>query len=311
MIADHNHTNIHSHTHDHTPANFGKAFFIGVILNTAFIIIEIIYGLHAKSLALLADAGHNASDVIGLLMAWGAFILTKRQVTEKYTYGLQSSSIIASMGNAVLLLIACLGIAFEAIQRFSIPTEPASDIMIIVALIGVLINGITAMFFMAERKNDLNIQAVFIHMIADAAISLGVVISGLIMLQTGWFWVDPLISILIALVIITSSWSLLKESFNLAVHATPKNIKISEVKSYLTQLEGVKEMHDLHIWALSTTTTALSVHLMMKNGHPGDDFIKHVTHKLQHDFKINHVTIQIEIGDTNARCNLMHKCEQL
>lgn len=309
MSSNHNNTNIHSHSHDHTPSNFGKIFFFGVLLNGGFIILELIYGLQANSLALLADAGHNASDVIGLFMAWGAFILTKRQASHKYTYGLQSSSILASLGNAILLLAACVGISWEAIQRFSIPTNPASDIMIIIALIGVLINGFTALLFMSERSHDLNIQAVFTHMIADAAISLGVVVSAIIILKTGWTWVDPLISILIALVIIFGSWGLLKESINLAIHATPKNINISEVKSYLAQLEGIKEMHDLHIWALSTTSTALSVHLLMQNGHPGDNFIREITHHLQHYFNINHVTIQIEIGDTDASCNLIHKCE--
>lgn len=292
-----------THHHNHAPNNdFGKAFFIGIILNTVFIILEIIYGLYADSLALLADAGHNASDVLGLFLAWGAVILSKRLPSEKYTYGLQSSSIIAALGNAIFLLIACGGIGWEAIQRFSHPQESSNIIVMIVASIGILVNGFTAWLFMAGRKKDLNIQGAFLHMAADAAISLGVVISAALMLKTDWLWLDPFVSLCIAFIIVLGTWSLLRDSINLALHAAPKNINTTKVKAYFAELAGVKEVHDLHIWAMSTTNTALSVHLLMPEGHPGDSFIKKITHTLEHDFHIHHSTIQIEIGNADAKC---------
>lgn len=295
----HNH---HSHDHQHTPADFGKAFFLGILLNTVFIIAEIIYGLHANSLSLLADAGHNASDVLGLFMAWGAVILSKRFPSERYTYGLQSSSIMAALGNAIFLLIACGGIGLEAIQRFSQPVEIASTTVIAVASIGILVNGFTAWLFMSGRKGDLNIRGAFLHMAADAVVSLGVVVSGAIMLWTGWLWLDPVVSLGISLIIIIGTWGLLRDSINLALQAAPKGISTTKVKTYLSTLEDVKEVHDLHIWAMSTTNVALSVHLLMSNGHPGDCFIKTITHTLEHDFGIAHATIQIEIGDLNDEC---------
>lgn len=303
----HNHSHSHRrscHNHDHSGGNYGKAFVIGILLNTIFIIAEIIYGLQANSLALLADAGHNVSDVMGLFMAFGATLLAKRKPSLRYTYGLQSSSIIAALANAVLLLIAIGGIGWEAIQRFSNPQEISGGTVMLVAALGVVINGVTAMMFMSGRKGDLNVRGAFLHMASDAVISLGVVISGLIILKTGWLWLDPAVSITISAVIIIGTWGLLKDSVNLALHAVPNHIETSAVKDFLTKLQGVKEVHDLHIWAMSTTEAALSAHLLMPEGHPGDSFISNITHELQEHFNISHSTIQIEIGDSKAECSL-------
>ena len=303
MSSVHHHHEHDHGSHSHAPANFGKAFLIGILLNTGFIVAEIIYGLHANSLALLADAGHNISDVLGLFMAWGAVILAKRKPSDRYTYGLQSSSILAALANAVLLLVACGGIGWEAIQRFSNPEAIGSTTVMIVAGFGILINGITAWLFMTGRNDDLNIRGAFLHMAADALVSLGVVIAGAVMMWTGWLWLDPLVSLVISIVIIFGTWSLLKDSFDLALHAAPKHISTAKVKAYLSSLAGVKEVHDLHIWAMSTNETALSAHILMSCNHPGDEFLKHVAHELEHDFRIGHCTIQIEIGD-GSECKL-------
>lgn len=291
------------HNHTHAPADFGRAFLVGILLNSAFIAAEIIYGLHANSLALLADAGHNAGDVLGLFMAWGAVALSKRAPSDRYTYGLQSSSIFAALANAIMLLIACGGIGWEAIQRFSEPQDTSSATVMLVAAIGVLVNGFTAWLFVRGRKDDLNIRGAFLHLAADAAISLGVVITGALMLKTGWAWLDPLVSLIISVIIVISTWGLFRDSVNLALHAAPKHVSTSEVRTYLAGLRGVKEVHDLHIWAMSTSSAALSVHLLMPAGHPGDAFINEITHALAHNFNIIHSTIQIEIGDASAECS--------
>ena len=298
----------HPHEHDnarhsHSLEKFGRAFFIGILLNTGFIVAEIIYGLAANSLALLADAGHNAGDVLGLFIAWGAVILTKRQPSERYTYGLQSSSILAALINAVVLLVACGGIGWEAIHRFSKPEIIGSSTVMAVAGVGILVNGITAWLFMAGSKSDLNLRGAFMHMAADAVVSLGVVISSAIMMWTGWSWLDPLVSLAISFVIIFGTWGLLKDSFDLALHATPKHISTAKVKAYLASLEGVKEVHDLHIWAMSTNETALSAHILMCKEHHGDEFLRKVEYELEHNFRIGHSTIQIEIGDSTV-CKL-------
>ncbi|MFZ4762808.1 MAG: cation diffusion facilitator family transporter [Alphaproteobacteria bacterium] len=309
MVSCHHHNHHHDHEghhgggHHHAPNNFGRAFSIGIGLNIAFVVGEIIYGLQANSLALLADAGHNASDVLGLFMAWGAFILAKSKPSERYSYGLQSSSIIAALANAVLLLLACGGIGWEALQRFSHPEPITASTVMLVAGVGVFVNGITAWLFMGGRHDDLNIKGAFLHMAADAAISLGVVASAALSQQTGWLWLDPLVSFSIAVIIIVSTWQLLKSSANLALHATPEHIDVRLVKNYLGNQEGVSEVHDLHIWAMSTTNNALSAHLIMPNGHPGDGFIQKITHELAHLYHIHHATIQIELGDSVA-CSL-------
>lgn len=293
----------HNHNHPHTQPNYNKAFFIGIILNSAFIVAEVVYGLAANSLALLADAGHNASDVLSLFLAWGALILAKRKPSERYTYGLQSSSILAALINAIVLLVACGGIGWEAIQRFSQPAAVGSSTVMAVAAIGIVINGITAWLFMAGRKSDLNIRGAFLHMVADALVSFGVVLSGAAILKTGWLWLDPLISLVISILIITCTWKLLQDSFALALHATPKHISTVKVKAYLLSLDGVKAVHDLHIWAMSTNEAALSAHLLMAGSHPGDAFLHTVAHQLEHDFGIGHSTLQIEVGDS-TECRL-------
>jgi cobalt-zinc-cadmium efflux system protein len=294
------HSHVHSHQHN---SPHQKAFIIGIALNTAFVIAEIVYGLKANSLALLADAGHNASDVLGLLMAFGATLLSKRLPTERFTYGLQSSSIMAALVNAVLLLVAVGGIGLEAIQRFSNPEAVASSTVMLVAGIGVIINGISAALFFSDRKKDLNIRGAFMHMAVDAAISLGVVISALLISFSGWLWIDPMVSLTICLIIIAGTWGLLKDSLNLSLHAVPNHIDISDVKRYLASLSGVSQVHDLHIWAMSTTETALSVHLVMPSGHPGDEFITEICNHLHELFEISHSTIQIELGDSSVNCH--------
>jgi cobalt-zinc-cadmium efflux system protein len=294
-----------AHDHNHAPKDFGKAFIIGIALNTIFIICEIIYGLKANSLALLADAGHNASDVIGLFVAWIATILAKRKASKNFTYGLQSATIIAALINAVLLVVASTGIIFEAAQRLIHENSQAvgSTTVIFVALMGIFVNGCSAWPFAKGSKNDLNIRGAFMHMAADAMVSLGVVISGIIIFKTGALFVDPITSLIIALVILISTWSLLKDSIKLSLHAVPKEIDSIKVREYLKSLPNVKEIHDLHIWAMSTSDVALSAHFLM-NCHPENDFLKEVEHHLDHHFNIGHSTIQIEVGDSDARCNL-------
>jgi cobalt-zinc-cadmium efflux system protein len=297
------HTHHHGgHAHPHIK-DHGNAFIIGIILNTLFVSAEIIYGLQANSLALLADAGHNASDVLGLVMAWVATLLARREASERFTYGLQSLSIFASFANALLLLVVVGGIGFEALGRFNNPHTPATTTVMVVASIGVAINGLTAWLFYGHNKHDLNVQGAFLHMAADAAISLGVVLSGLVILSTGWDWLDPLTSLAIVTIIIASTWQLLKGSTALALQAVPDHIDISQVRGYLAGLAGVRELHDLHIWAMSTTGVALSAHLVMPAGHPGDRFLHDIRSALEERFTITHATIQIEMGDMGEECH--------
>ena len=310
MLHDHSgHGDHHDHSqsrvrHSHAPASFGRAFLIGIVLNTLFIAAEVVYGLRSHSLALLADAGHNISDVLGLFMAWGATWLARCKPTARYTYGLQSTSILAAVANAMLLLVVTGGIAWEALQRLREPSEVGSTTVIIVAGVGIFINGMTALLFMKGSRGDLNIRGAFLHMAADAAISLGVVIAGFVMMQTGWLWLDPTVSIAISIVIILGTWGLLRDSINLALQAVPAHIDPAQVNTFLESMEGVKEAHDLHIWAISTSEVALSAHLLMKDGHPGDIFLKQVAQALAHHFNIGHATIQIELGDGDSECAL-------
>ena len=301
MPHDHDH---HHHDHHHTPQDFGRAFLIGIVLNTSFVITEIFWGLKANSLALLADAGHNISDVLGLALAWTAVILGRRQPSARFTYGLRGTSIIASVTNAVVLLLVVGGIGWESVLRLAKPEPAAGITMMAVAALGIIINSVTAFLFMAGRKEDLNVRAAYLHMAGDAAISLGVVISGAIIMKTGWLWLDPLASLGISILIVVGTLGLLKESVNLSLQAVPSFIDAAKVKSWLVSQPGVKEVHDLHIWAMSTTEVACSVHLVMAAGHPGDNFIKEIAHELEDDFKINHTTIQIELGDSGAECPL-------
>jgi cobalt-zinc-cadmium efflux system protein len=292
------------HGHDHAPKDFGKAFLIGVLLNAGFVAAEVVYGLKGNSVALLADAGHNLSDVLGLLLAWGAAALVDFRPTKRYTYGLRSTSILAALTNATLLLLVTGGIAWEAISRFRHPEQAEGHIVIVVAAIGVAINLATALLFMSGRKGDLNIRAAFTHMAGDAAIALGVVIAGVVIVYTGWLWLDPAVSLVIALLVIVGTWSLLRDSVNLALHAVPEGVELSKVRHYLESVDGVTEVHDLHVWGLSTTETALTAHLVMPAGYPGDVTRQKICAELLKHYSINHATLQIELGDSGVRCAL-------
>lgn len=288
----------------------GRAFAIGIALNLAFIAIEAGYGFWADSMALLSDAGHNLSDVLGLAIAWGAALLAKRGATDRYTYGLRSSSILAALFNALLLLVAVGGIVWESVQRLIEPTPVLAGTMMIVAGIGILVNGFTALLFM-RGHHDLNIRGAFLHMVADAAVSLGVVLGGLVILWTGAAWIDPVLSLVIAVVIVWGMWSLLKQSLRLSLHGVPSGIIVSEVRNALAQRPGVARVHHLHVWAVSTTETALTAHLVMPDGHPGDRFLADTQHDLKERFGIGHATLQIEIHapghrDHGQDCPLDH-----
>ena len=284
----------HSHVQSGAPADFGKAFAIGTALNLAYVVAQIVFGIVAHSLALLADAGHNFGDVLGLLLAWGATYLAKTRPTPRRTYGLGRSSILAALANAILLMVAVGGISWEAIRRFANPAEVAGKTVMVVAAIGIVLNGVTAMLFFAGRKHDLNIKGAFLHMAADAAVSIGVVIAGLIIFFTGWHWVDPIASLAINVVIVWGTWSLLRESLAMALDLVPGNVDPGAVRKYLEEQSGVSAVHDLHIWPLSTTRTALTVHLEMPNGGGSDAFLHRLCEHLHDHFDIEHATVQIE-----------------
>jgi len=297
-----------AHTHNHAPADFSRAFAVGVTLNVAFVIVEAWYGIIAGSLALLTDALHNLGDVIGLLLAWGAATLAKRKPSLHRTYGYSRATILASLFSGLLLMGAVGAIGWEAINRFMHPVQPAGLTIVVVAAIGVVINSVTALFFFRGKDNDLNIRGAYLHMAADAAVSLGVVISGLLIWKFGWPIVDPLISLVIAVVILLSTWGLLRDSLNLAVDAVPKNVNPEAVRSYLRSLPGVQDVHDLHIWAMSTTETALTAHLVMDRLPDDNHFLHDTAHELEHGFSINHATLQVEVADSSLVCHQSEHC---
>ncbi|MCC6349616.1 MAG: cation transporter [Candidatus Eisenbacteria bacterium] len=282
-----------SHSHDHGAGASTNAFRVGVILNLAFVLIEVIAGLAAHSLALLADAGHNLSDVLGLGLAWGAAEMSRRKPTPRRTYGLRRSTILAALANAVLLLVAIGAIGWEAVQRLLQPHPVEGLTVAIVAGAGVAVNGVTAMLFMRGRADDLNVRGAFLHMIADAAVSAAVVLAGLGMRWTGWTWLDPLTSLAVAAVILVGTWGLLRESFALAMDAVPEGIDPHEVRTYLRGLTGVAAVHDLHIWAMSTTEAALTAHLVCGENW-ADATLSGIRDDLHRRFGIEHVTIQVE-----------------
>jgi cobalt-zinc-cadmium efflux system protein len=300
---DHDHGHDHGHGHSHGPASFGRAFAIGIALNTAFLVIEAVYGVLSHSLALLADAGHNLSDVLGLLVAWIAAILTRRPPGGRFTYGLGGSTILAALFNAVLLLVAVGAIAWEAIGRFSEPEPVAGATVMLVAGVGILVNGATAWLFASGRKGDINIRGAFLHMAADAVVSLGVVLAGLAIVLTGWLWLDPAMSLLISAVIVWGTWGLLRDSITMSVAAAPAHVDLDQVRAYLRDLPGAAAVHDLHVWPMSTTETALTAHLVFPQGHPGDRMLAEICHELRRRFRIGHATIQIEL-DPDAACAL-------
>ena len=292
----HDHHDHHGHSHDHAPRDFGRAFAVGVVLNTAFVVVEAAYGLISGSMALVADAGHNLSDVLGLVMAWAASVAARRPASARFTWGLKNSTILAAMGNAMLLLVALGAILFETVHRLFNPVEPQGWTMVWVAALGIAINTATALMFMAGRKHDLNVRGAFLHMAADALVSAGVVVAGLVVLGTGWVLVDPLVSLAIVAVIGWGTWGLLRDSVKLGLNAVPAGIDEGAVRALLAGLPGVAAVHDLHIWPIGTTETALIAHLHMPLGHPGDGFLAHAAHELEHDFGIGHATLQVETG---------------
>jgi len=298
--AHHGHSHGHDHSHDHAghshaPDSFGCAFAIGAALNTAFVIAELIFGYAANSLALISDAIHNLSDVIALLLAWGAVWLSQRKPTQRHTYGYRRASILAALFNAGLLLVAVGGIVVEAVNRLAEPAPVAGLTVVVVAALGVVINGGTALLFMRGRHGDLNIRGAYLHMAADAGVSLGVVVAALIIMLTGWLWLDPAISLVIAAVVFWSGWGLARDSVNLALDGVPRGIELAKVRDYLAGLEGVSEVHDLHIWAMSTNETALTAHLVRPGGS-GDAFLHGVCEELSQRFNIHHATLQVEVS---------------
>lgn len=303
MAHDHDHhaeEHEHSHAHEHplhSPISYNTAFAVGVALNVVFVAVEVVFGLLAHSLALLADAGHNLSDVLGLLLAWGAFWLSRRRPTARRTYGLRRSSILAALANAIMLLVAVGAIAWEAIRRYGDPEPVGGAIVMLVAGFGILINGGTALLFMAGRKEDVNIEGAFLHMAADAAISVGVLVAGAIIAKTGWLWLDPTVSLAIVVAITIGTWDLLRKSLDLAMDAVPRRIDPAAVREFLAGLPGVTEVHDLHIWGMSTTETALTVHLIKPDSPASDSLLAHAAEELHDRFHIGHATIQIERGD--------------
>ena len=304
--GNHGHAHGHGHGslgHVHAPADFGRAVAIGTVLNVAFVVAEVSFGLLSNSMALLADAGHNLSDVFGLLMAWGAATLARKGPTPRFTYGYRSSSILAALANAVLLLLAVGAICLEAVQRLVEPAPITETTVIVVAGVGILINGATALLFVSGGREDINIRGAFLHMAADAGVSLGVVLAGILIMLTGWHRLDAIVSLAIAAVIVWSTWSLLATSMNMALDAVPAGINPGEVRSYLARLDGVDSVHDLHIWPMSTTETAMTCHLVMHKGHPGDAFLASSARELSHRFGIGHATIQVEVGDAGV-CQL-------
>ena len=296
------------HQHNHAPPNYDRAFAAGIVLNVGFVVVEAVYGVLSDSLALLTDAGHNLSDVLGLVLAWGAAALARRRPSPRRTYGFSRATIIASLFSGLLLMGAVGAIGWEAVRRLMDPQEPAGLTIMVVAAIGVVVNTVTALFFLSGKDQDLNIRGAFLHMAADAAVSLGVVVSGAMILYLGFNWIDPVISLVIAAVIFLSTWGLLRDSLNLAVDAVPRNVDPEAVRGYLSSLAGVRDIHDLHIWPMSTTDTALTAHLVMDRFPSDDHFLDGVSRVLQERFSINHPTIQLEHSDSEVVCRQSLHC---
>jgi cobalt-zinc-cadmium efflux system protein len=301
-MADDHQSHSH-HQHGHAEVSYGRAFAIGIAANLAYLGGEAIAGIFSGSLALLADAGHNLGDVLGLGLSWGAAVLGRRQPSGRFTYGLRSSSILAALANAIILLVVTGGIAWEAIWRISHPVQVASGIIVAVAAIGIFVNGGTALLF-SSGTGDLNIRAAFSHLAADALVTAGVVAAGIVIWLTNWLWLDPLVSLVVSAVIVFGTWGLLKSAIGLALDAVPEGLDAAAVRAHLLALPGVAGLHDLHIWGMSTTETALTCHLIMPDGHPGDAVLNEMAQQLQHRFRIQHATIQIELADSEEACAL-------
>jgi cobalt-zinc-cadmium efflux system protein len=285
-----------SHGHHHGPENFGSAFLIGIGLNLTFVCVEAAAGYANGSVALVADAGHNLSDVLALMLAWGASIAARRPPSGRFTYGYKSSTILAALANALLLAVAIGAIGFETVQRMLSPAEPQGLVIAVVAGIGIAINALTAMMFM-KGQEDINIRGAYLHMAADAAVSLGVLVAGLAILVTGFAWIDPLVSLMILAVIAWGTWGLARDSLQMGMLAVPSRIDLVEVKAHLASLEGVSAVHDLHVWPMSTTEVALTAHLVMPGRPASDSFLRGLADSLEARFGVGHATIQVESGE--------------
>jgi len=296
----------HNHSHGAHPADFGWAFAIGIALNLTFVGVEAAYGLIANSMALIADAGHNLADVLGLATAWGAAILSKRPPTRRFSYGLRASSILAALANSLFLIVAVALIAYHAVIRLIIPDVVAGKTVIVVAAIGILINGATALMFARGRRSDLNVRGAYLHMVADALVSAGVVVAGIGIATTGWLWIDPVTSLIVAGLIFVAAADMLRDSATMALAGVPPGIDPDAVEAHLIALPGVARIHDLHIWPMSTTEFALTAHLVMPDGFPGDGFLSDCAHGIAHSFGIGHSTFQIETGEDCAQGEHSH-----
>jgi cobalt-zinc-cadmium efflux system protein len=302
-VSEHDHSHAGGHPHHHgPPTDAGGAFLFGIVLNIAFVVAEAIAGVIADSTALLADAAHNLGDVLGLAMAWGAVVLSRRRRTARRTYGFRRTTIVAGLANAMLILVAIGGVTWEAIQRIGQPAHVDGGIVAIVAVVGVLINGGAALLFARDRERDVNKRGAYLHLMADAAVSAGVVIAGLIVWRTGWNWVDPATSIVVSLVILASTVGLLREALDLLLDAVPAHIDPQAVEKYLAELPGVQQVHDLHIWPMSTTSVALTAHLVVQWNGRSPMFVRDAAHEIEHRFGIAHATIQLEPADAEAVC---------
>lgn len=299
MGHDHHH---HHHSHSEIPGRVGTAFVIGIVLNAAFVIVEAGVGFWTNSLGLLSDAGHNLGDVLSLVLALYASKLALKKPGKQYTFGYRQSTILVALLNAVLLMLAMGGVAYEAIVRLNSPQAVEGKLIIIVASVGIVINAATAVLFLKDKEKDINVKGAYLHMAADALVSLGVVVAGVIILYTNWYWLDPVISLIIVLVIVFGTWGLLKESLRLTLNAAPKEINLEAIKKYFLGLKGVTSVHDLHVWAISASETALTIHLVMPAGLPGDEFYKEIQEDLFHKFNIAHPTVQIEKTQIDFDC---------
>jgi cobalt-zinc-cadmium efflux system protein len=298
------HAHAVGHSHAHARLDYGRAFAIGIALNLVYVVAEAAAGLVSGSLALLADAGHNLGDVLSLSLAWGAAVLSRRRPSGRFTYGLRSSSILAALANAIILLVVTGGIAWEALGRLSRPVSVDATIVIWVAAAGILVNGVTALLFSSGSRRDLNLKSVFLHMAADTLVTASVVAAGIAIALTGWLWLDPAVSLFVSAVIVFGTWGLMKSAIGLALDAVPEGVDAAAVRAHLLDIRGVTGLHDLHIWGMSTTETALTCHLVMPDGHPGDAMLNGIAEQLHHRFGIHHATIQIELADTEEACLL-------
>jgi cobalt-zinc-cadmium efflux system protein len=309
MLAhDHDHGDGHHH-HRHVSLEDAsgttmRLFAIGIAINLVFVLVEVFFGWWGDSLALFADAGHNFGDVIGLGLAWGATALATKKPSGRFTYGLGGATILAALANAMLLLIAVGGIVYAAFQRLRVPAPVDDTVVIWVAAAGIVVNGATALLFLSRRRKDLNVRGAYLHMLADAAVSAGVVMAGLVIRYTGANWIDPAMGLVIAVVILGGTWGLMRDSMRLALSAVPNHIDVDAVRRYLAEQDGVEAVHDLHIWAMSTSENALTAHLVMPGGHPGDEFLCDVAETIATRFSIGHVTVQIETADGPSPCKL-------